>query len=107
MGRCENHAEAVHEQNKGRLRSGRSGKHAPYSCTTTFSALVFQLFAISEAEVSFKQARSASKAKQWDTCTEKATKTLETSTHNVELRHLRLDCALQKGDIEQAVADLT
>ncbi|KZT38740.1 TPR-like protein [Sistotremastrum suecicum HHB10207 ss-3] len=65
------------------------------------------LFAISEAEVSFKQARSASKTKQWDTCTEKATKTLETATHNVELRHLRLDCALQKGDIEQAVADLT
>jgi len=69
--------------------------------------LFVKLFSISEAEVAVKKVNQAKKAKNWDACMEESSKALLTATHSVTLRQLRADCALGKGDIDQAVGDLT
>ncbi|KIJ33171.1 hypothetical protein M422DRAFT_183590, partial [Sphaerobolus stellatus SS14] len=65
------------------------------------------LFGVTESEVASKKAIKAKKAKQWDVCMDEASKAIQTATHSVAFRQLRADCALEKGDIDQAVADLT
>ncbi|KAF8520012.1 hypothetical protein BU17DRAFT_75824 [Hysterangium stoloniferum] len=65
------------------------------------------LFAVSEGEVASKKARQAQRAKQWDVCIVESSKALQTASHAVSLRQTRVDCSLEKGDIEQTVADLT
>ncbi|GJJ08015.1 hypothetical protein Clacol_002222 [Clathrus columnatus] len=65
------------------------------------------LFSISQAEVATKKAQQAQKSKQWEVCRDDASTALQTATHSTVLRSLRANCALQTGDIDQVVADLT
>lgn len=67
----------------------------------------FKLFSISEAEVATKKAQQAQKTKQWDICKDESTIALQTATHSTTLRTMRANCALESGDVEQSVADLT
>jgi DnaJ homolog subfamily C member 3 len=65
------------------------------------------LFGISEGEVAAKKAKAAHKAENFPLCIEEASKALHTATHSASLRNIRLECAMQTGDLEQAVGDLT
>jgi DnaJ family protein C protein 3 len=65
------------------------------------------LFGISEGEVASKKAKAAHRAKNYPACIEESTKALQTATHSASLRTLRMECALEVGDLEQAVGDMT
>ncbi|QRV87103.1 DnaJ domain protein [Ceratobasidium sp. AG-Ba] len=65
------------------------------------------LFAVTEGQVSARNAEKAAKNKHWDICVDEATKALMTASHSSSLRELRANCALANADLEQAAADLT
>jgi len=65
------------------------------------------LFGIAHGEKNYKEALLAKKAAHWDGCIEQASGALESASHSISIRQLRIDCALEKGDVDQAVADMT
>jgi len=65
------------------------------------------LFGLAHGEKNHKEALLAKKASNWDGCIEQASGALESASHSIPIRQLRIDCALEKGDVDQAVADMT
>lgn len=65
------------------------------------------LFGLAHGEKNHKEALLAQKANQWDGCIEQATAALESASHSVSIREMRIECALEKGDVDQAAADMT
>ena len=64
------------------------------------------LFEVSEGEMASKKATQSRRAGLHQACVEAATEALKVATHSAELRQLRADCALESGDVQQAVGDL-
>lgn len=64
------------------------------------------LFEVTEGEVAGKKAAQSKRAGLHQVCVEAATEALKVATHSPELRQLRADCALESGDVQQAVGDL-
>ncbi|KAA8893962.1 hypothetical protein FN846DRAFT_976560 [Sphaerosporella brunnea] len=62
---------------------------------------------IGAAETAAEEARKAEKKKDWDTCTEKAGAAILVAPQVPALRSLRAACRMQKGDVLEAVGDLT
>ena len=81
-----------------RYKARASGKDA-----TEAGDLVFE---VSEGETAAKKAKQSRKAGLYQACVEAATDALKTATHSVQLRQLRADCALEAGDVQQAVGDM-
>ena len=51
--------------------------------------------------------QKAARSKHWADCVQHATRALETGPNSAELRDLRVNCATQIGDLDNAYADLT
>jgi hypothetical protein len=69
--------------------------------------VAIQLFSISEGEVAERKAIQAHRSKNYHECIEQATVVLQTATHSVDMRELRVTCSLNEGDVDRAVGDLT
>lgn len=61
---------------------------------------------LAEAEAAALQARDAAKHKNWDVCVTQSSVSIMTATGSLSLRQLRTRCRLEKGDIEEALADM-
>lgn len=64
------------------------------------------LFEVSEGEVAAKRAVQSHMAGLYQACVDATTDALKVATHSVDLRELRAGCALDTGDVQQAVGDL-
>jgi DnaJ family protein C protein 3 len=83
------------KQYKSRVQSGKDAMEAGDL-----------LFEVSEGEVASKKAKQSRKAGLYQACVEAATDALKTATHSVSVRELRAECALEAGDVQQAVGDM-
>jgi DnaJ family protein C protein 3 len=62
---------------------------------------------IEDAQTAAEKARKAEKKKDWDACAEQAGKAILVAPQVAALRSLRARCRMQKGDVLEAVGDLT
>jgi DnaJ family protein C protein 3 len=62
---------------------------------------------IEGAAAAAEEARKAEKKKDWDKCAEQAGKAILVAPQVASLRSLRAKCRMQKGDVLEAVGDLT
>jgi DnaJ family protein C protein 3 len=62
--------------------------------------------AVKNAAAESVSARAAAKSKNWDGCLEHATNSLEVGPNSIEMRELRVECALEKGNIMAVHGDL-
>jgi DnaJ family protein C protein 3 len=62
---------------------------------------------IEEAAAAAKAAQAAEERQEWDTCVERAGSAILVANGVVYLRSLRARCRMEKGDVHEAVGDLT
>lgn len=61
---------------------------------------------IDEAETAAKDAKAASRKRNWEECVTRASLAIMTAAGALDLRNLRTRCRLEKGEILEAVSDL-
>lgn len=62
---------------------------------------------VDAAEKAAKNMQRNKDAQLWTACVENASLALKSSSHSIDIRQTRAECALASGDVEGAVGDLT
>lgn len=89
---------------KVRARFGEwDAARADYAAVTGKAAEMDEL---REAEGAAMLAREAEKKSDWEGCVSQAGTAIYVAAQNVELRRLRANCRLEKGEVQEAVSDL-